>query len=434
MNFKTTLSSMITTNNVNPNVVGAYTIDYSVTDTAGLTTMVSRTVNVEDTTPPDITLNGPAAITLEAAVDSYTEQDAIAIDLVDGQVTVTIGGDIVDVNVPGVYVVTYDAVDAAAVPNNAVQVTRTVTVEDTTEPVVTPPSDITVETTTGAGIVVNYPPATATDNVGVTIGPTCAPVSGSIFSIGGTIVTCTAEDASGNIGMATFTVTVEEKTYCNDMTIPELISSGIYTIFDNRGGPKTPLIGTSGPDLMMQGDNGGTVSGREGDDCLIGGPEGDLMVGGDDNDMIFGRDGNDLIDGGNGQDIIHGGNGIDSIFGSGGVDTIYGEQGNDSLHGGAGDDMIFGGDDDDFISGEQGNDTLNGEDGNDSITGHNGDDIINGGMGDDYVWGGLDIDTISGGPGDDTLLKGAGATDTIDGGDGVDICNANSGFESNCEI
>jgi len=80
-------------------------------------------------------LNGPAAIMLEAAVDSYTEQGAVADDLVDGISLVVIGGDTVDVNTPGVYVVTYDKTDTAT--NSAIQVTRTVTVQDMTPPVIT---------------------------------------------------------------------------------------------------------------------------------------------------------------------------------------------------------------------------------------------------------------------------------------------------------
>jgi len=42
-------SSIITTNNVIENVIGVYTVDYQVTDMAGNTAMVSRTVNVIDT-------------------------------------------------------------------------------------------------------------------------------------------------------------------------------------------------------------------------------------------------------------------------------------------------------------------------------------------------------------------------------------------------
>jgi hypothetical protein len=41
-----------------------------------------------------------------------------------------------------------------------------------------------------------------------TEGPTCSPASGTIFPVGTTTVTCTASDAAGNKGTASFTVTV----------------------------------------------------------------------------------------------------------------------------------------------------------------------------------------------------------------------------------
>ena len=85
---------------------------------------------------------------------------------------------------------------------------------DTTPPVVTVSPDIIDEEATGpSGAAVTYTPATATDDVGVTVGPTCAPASGSNFSIGTTTVTCTASDAAGNVGSASFTVTVVDTTH-----------------------------------------------------------------------------------------------------------------------------------------------------------------------------------------------------------------------------
>ncbi|MEX2323550.1 MAG: SBBP repeat-containing protein [Acidimicrobiia bacterium] len=79
---------------------------------------------------------------------------------------------------------------------------------DTTDPVVTPPSDVVEEATGPSGAVVSFGSGSATDNVGVTSGPTCVPPSGSLFPIGVTTVTCSASDAAGNVGSASFTVTV----------------------------------------------------------------------------------------------------------------------------------------------------------------------------------------------------------------------------------
>ena len=69
------------------------------------------------------------------------------------------------------------------------------------------PGDIIVEATSASGAVVTFD-VTATDNIGVESGPTCTPSSGSEFSLGQTIVICEATDGIGNVGSASFSVTV----------------------------------------------------------------------------------------------------------------------------------------------------------------------------------------------------------------------------------
>ena len=80
-----------------------------------------------DTTPPVITLNGSASITLNVG-DTYNELGATALDDTDGDITssIVIGGDTVNTAVAGTYVVTYNVSDAAG--NAATEVTRSVTV------------------------------------------------------------------------------------------------------------------------------------------------------------------------------------------------------------------------------------------------------------------------------------------------------------------
>src|SRR5690554_6167840 len=108
-------------------------VTVTITDSSDSLTCTSI-VTVQDTTAPVITLNGPATLTLEACSDTYTEQGANTTDNCTVG-AVTIGGDTVDVNTPGTYTVTYNVTDANGVP--AVEVTRTVTVQDTTAPVIT---------------------------------------------------------------------------------------------------------------------------------------------------------------------------------------------------------------------------------------------------------------------------------------------------------
>ena len=130
----TVTSSITTVSDVDVNTVGTYTVTYNVADVAGNTaTQVTRTVNVgSDTTIPVISLVGSASVDVERA-NAYSDLGATATDNSDGTITssiVTVNG--VDVTTSGTYTVTYDVNDAAG--NAATQVTRVVTVADTTSP------------------------------------------------------------------------------------------------------------------------------------------------------------------------------------------------------------------------------------------------------------------------------------------------------------
>ena len=101
----------------------------------------------------------------------------------------------------------------------------TITVHDTSAPLIDLPGDISVEATGPDGAVVTWD-VTAADAVAGTVPVTCTPLSGSLFPLGTTTVTCTASDSSpsaagffgnslraqqadpGNIATGTFTVTV----------------------------------------------------------------------------------------------------------------------------------------------------------------------------------------------------------------------------------
>ena len=82
----------------------------------------------------------------------------------------------------------------------------TVTVVDITPPIVTVPPD--QEVLSSVPIAVNYPPASATDTHPPEPAVSCSPASGEIFPLGDTTVTCTASDTSGNVGEASFVVSV----------------------------------------------------------------------------------------------------------------------------------------------------------------------------------------------------------------------------------
>lgn len=119
--------------NVDVNAPGTYTVVWSATDGGNNTATATRTVTVVDTIKPVITLNGASALTVECHT-SFTDPGATASDSCDSSVPVNVSGS-VNVNAVGVYTLTYNASDDS---NNAADpVTRTVTVVDTTAPVIT---------------------------------------------------------------------------------------------------------------------------------------------------------------------------------------------------------------------------------------------------------------------------------------------------------
>ena len=126
--------TIIPEGDVNVMVPRTYILNFNYTDAAGNEALeVNRTVEVQDTIAPVITLNGEGAITHEAG-SVYVDENATRTDAVDGTGVVLAAGE-VDTTTPGIYTLTYDYTDTAG--NTAVQVTRTVTVEDTTIPVIT---------------------------------------------------------------------------------------------------------------------------------------------------------------------------------------------------------------------------------------------------------------------------------------------------------
>ena len=133
--------TLVASGTVSVTVPGDYVLTFDLTDAAGnAATQVTRTVTVEDTTLPVVTLTGDANVTHEAAT-SYSDFGATWTDTLDGNGTLVASGT-VSVNAPGAYVLTFDVTDAAG--NAATQVTRAVTVTDTTKPVITLDGNATI--------------------------------------------------------------------------------------------------------------------------------------------------------------------------------------------------------------------------------------------------------------------------------------------------
>jgi peptidoglycan/xylan/chitin deacetylase (PgdA/CDA1 family) len=89
---------------------------------------------------------------------------------------------------------------------------------DTTAPVITVPSPITVTATTTGGTQVTYT-TSATDANPANPVVSCTPTSGSTFAVGSTTVTCTATDAANNTATSTFIVQVNAPAAVNNAPV-----------------------------------------------------------------------------------------------------------------------------------------------------------------------------------------------------------------------
>jgi hypothetical protein len=191
--------------------LGSTSVTCSATDAAGNTGTGGFTVTVQDTTAPKVTV--PANELAEATGPNGAKVvygDVSASDVVDGPMNPSCSQASDTVFPLGTTKVTCSATDAAG---NTGSSSFTVKVVDTTAPEVKAPANLVVGNTspTGASNVV-YTGATAKDLVSGELPVTCTPPSGSTFALGLNTVTCTATDAAGNKGTASFTIEVQDQT------------------------------------------------------------------------------------------------------------------------------------------------------------------------------------------------------------------------------
>ncbi|WP_412063719.1 immunoglobulin-like domain-containing protein [Rubrivirga sp. IMCC45206] len=173
--------------------------------TGGLVDQVDVAVTITDTTAPVLVLAGDGAITLECPV-AFDDPGATATDNGDAAPTISVDG-LVD-HAPGTYTVTYTATDASG--NTSAPVERTVTLVDTTAPVVALLGD--AELTLEAAL-------DTYDELGATVEDACdedatLTIAGAVDTAtpGVYTVTYTATDASGNAASLTRTVRVVDTT------------------------------------------------------------------------------------------------------------------------------------------------------------------------------------------------------------------------------
>ena len=222
--------------------IGPTNVACSATDAGGNVGTATFTVTVADTTAPAVTV--PANITTEAtgasgAVVTFT---ATATDVVGGAVTAVCTPASGSVFPLGTTPVTCSATDAGGKNGSA---SFTVTVVDTTAPIVSVPADITAEATSAGGAAVTFA-ATATDAVGGPVPASCVPASGSTFPFGTTRVTCAATDGAQVTASASFSVTVVDTT-------PPAVTGPANLTVEAAGATGTPVTFTATASDIVNG-------------------------------------------------------------------------------------------------------------------------------------------------------------------------------------
>ena len=196
-------SAIQATGSANANIVGSYTLSYTVSDGQGHSDTKTRTVNVVDTQAPAITLLGANPLTVECH-GTFTDPGATASDACAGNLTSSIqttGS--VNVYALGDYTRMYTVSDGQGHSDTK---TRTVRVVDTQAPTIACPANKTVAAAPGATTAVVIYTVTANDACGATVAS--SPLSGSAFPVGTTTVNATATDGAGLTASCSFTATV----------------------------------------------------------------------------------------------------------------------------------------------------------------------------------------------------------------------------------
>ncbi|MBL0130503.1 MAG: HYR domain-containing protein [Chitinophagaceae bacterium] len=188
-----------------------YTITrtYRATDAASNFAECTQIITVNDNTPPSLTCPAPVTVSCASAVP--VPDIALVTGVSDncgGLVTVTHQGDVISGQTcANRYTITrtYRATDVCG---NFAQCTQIITVNDVIAPVITCPSNITVNASPGLCSAVVTFTTTATDNCAGAVTIVSVPASGTAFRVGTTTVISSATDVCGNSSNCTFTVTV----------------------------------------------------------------------------------------------------------------------------------------------------------------------------------------------------------------------------------
>jgi hypothetical protein len=232
-----------------PVAPGSYEVVATITE-PGYTGTATGTLVIE---------KAQAVVTVESA--SYTADGTakavnVTTDPAGLGVEVTYNGSNAAPTQPGTYAVVATVVDANY--QGTASGTLTIVEAPNTAPVLTLPSDIVVEATSAAGSFVNFD-ATATDAEDGTLGVLFSRQPGTVFPLGTTPVTATAQDSKGLTATGTFNVTVRDTTapvirsltaspanitQNNGKMVPVTIAAGVADAVDST--PTTRIVSVNG--------------------------------------------------------------------------------------------------------------------------------------------------------------------------------------------
>lgn len=211
---------------------GVFTVRLTVTDNSGATNSSLAYITIVVGNHPPIANAGPdqiieqsgpsgAAVTLNGTSSSDTDGDQLTYNWT-GPFGAASGMNPTVVLPAGVSTVSLTVSDDQATSSPD---TVSLTVHDTTAPVIGEHRYVTAEATSAAGAAVDYISPVTTDAVDGEGTATCVPASGSNFVLGNTTVTCNATDKAGNAAWPTHLLIVAVK----DSTAPVIDAQGNVT-------------------------------------------------------------------------------------------------------------------------------------------------------------------------------------------------------------
>jgi hypothetical protein len=246
--------------------LGTTQVDCSASDKAGNKAEGSFTVKVQDTTAADTEiLSGPNGwINKDSATFEWTGSDAVtqtaslqySYKLDEGDWSTPSGDTSVTLENldDGKHTFYVKAIDEAGNEDQS-PATRGFGVDTKAPKFSDVPADMTVEATGSDGAKVSYAKPSANDNIDGNVAVDCQPPSDTVFLLGTTRVTCSAEDNAGNKDSASFEVKVQ------DTTAPRL------NLPENKVEEAT---GPNGAAVNFAGTANDVVDGNVPVECLVG--------------------------------------------------------------------------------------------------------------------------------------------------------------------